>query len=604
MNDEYIEKLANDFAFFVKQLWLELGLQKHHPIGYVEEDICHWVQYGPDRQGVLANRSFGKTHLVTASVTLWDLFRNPESKILIVSKSGGSAKETLSLIRGWITQVSFLRHLRPSNHKRSRAEKAPRDGAWAFDVGPSQYSRTPSVSAVGIDGQLPSRRASRVIADDIETQQNTVTCEARDALNDIVREFSNICSYKPRKINYVGTYWHEESVYIKLNDRGYTFRTWPLLTPHTDDKIIGLAPVIQEKIDNGELNPASARGVFDGDIIAPYRFDEDWIINQKSEGRTNFAMQHMLISDLGNSLRYPLQLKDLIVLTPQNDKAPSSIAWGVKNGQGDSTAIQDIPSMGFGRDRLYSPIWFDPQWAPYSSVKMWVDPSGRGADKTAYAIVGECNGYLYALDMDGLEGGFAPSVLERLAQKAREYRVHEVHVEDFALQEAVGQLLEPVLKSYWIDDVDSNAEYAASNGAKIQPTTTPYWRCGVHMTRPSSIQKELRILGALEPVIQNHRLIVARHIAENSDFQKQLTRITRQRNALPHEDELEALALCVNLFDTALRIDPHQASERFKERQIDDALKNFRNKQRSIKPQGQQPRPTRQFNHNAKQWRY
>ena len=76
-----------------------------------------------------------------------------------------------------------------------------------------------------------------------------------------------------------------------------------------------------------------------------------------------------------------------------------------------------------------------------------------------------------------------------------------------------------------------------------------------------------------------HRLVVDTRVAENQDFQLQLTRITRQRGALKHEDELDALAGCVKEWQDAMNLDPEKNKLSLKERRlqqaIDDALRDF-----------------------------
>jgi hypothetical protein len=69
-----------------------------------------------------------------------------------------------------------------------------------------------------------------------------------------------------------------------------------------------------------------------------------------------------------------------------------------------------------------------------------------------------------------------------------------------------------------------------------------------------NIQKERRIIDTLEPVMNQHRLVVDKRLF-NMDFNSsdvpayqlfyQLTRITRDRGSLAHDDRLDALAIAV-----------------------------------------------------------
>lgn len=544
--DTFIDRLHDDFTFFMEAIWHDRNLAQYAPIGWVERDILDWIQNGPTRQGILAWRGFGKTHLVTAGVACWDLFRNPDSKILIVSKSEGEAKKTLRLIREWIDHVPFLKHLKP--------EGDLRDAATQFDVSGAQPSRDPSVAVKGIDGQITGTRASRVILDDVETKNNTKTAEAREDLNIKVRECSAIASYGDRRINYIGTYHHEESLYIKLSERGYAFRTWPILYPQTKDKILNLSPAIQKRINDGTNQP--------GDIVADYRISREQVIEQQAEGASFFAMQYMLICDLGESERYPLRLENLIVFPIQRDQAPISIAWGKSNGQGTSTRITEIQSLGLSGDALYGPIMFDPQWSKYAGTKMWIDPSGRGTDKTGYAIVGYAHGYLWVKAVGGLSGGYEPQVLSTLAQLARLHGATEIYIEDNFGQGMFEPLLRPVLQRHFLEP---GASQEHPDG----------WKADCQTIRVHG-QKELRIIENLEPVMAQHRLVVCPSVIENEDLQRQLTRITRQRESLAHEDELESLAMCISQWRSLLQNDPTKAADKEREDLINQQLQEMR----------------------------
>jgi len=61
-------------------------------------------------------------------------------------------------------------------------------------------------------------------------------------------------------------------------------------------------------------------------------------------------------------------------------------------------------------------------------------------------------------------------------------------------------------------------------------------------------QKELRIIDTLEPLLNQHRLVIDRQIIVNDSTEDlahslvyQLTRLTKDRNCLAHDDSLDAL---------------------------------------------------------------
>ena len=159
---------------------------------------------------------------------------------------------------------------------------------------------------------------------------------------------------------------------------------------------------------------------------------------------------------------------------------------------------------------------------------MAIDPSGRGKDETAYAIVKYLNGYLFLMEVGGYRDGYTDATLKALATKAKFYGVNEVVVEANFGDGMFVQLLKPVLNS-------------------IHP-------CSVEEIKNSK-QKELRIIDTLEPVMMRHKLIVNTSVLHEDYrvYEKeqaysliyQLTRISRDRGSLAHDDRLDAVTMAV-----------------------------------------------------------
>ena len=87
-----------------------------------------------------------------------------------------------------------------------------------------------------------------------------------------------------------------------------------------------------------------------------------------------------------------------------------------------------------------------------------------------------------------------------------------------------------------------------------------YPMCGLEEVRHNT-QKEKRIIDTLEPVMNQHRLVVNKSvIREDNDSIRiypaekqlqyslfyQMTRLTKDRNCLGHDDRLDCLAIAVN----------------------------------------------------------
>jgi hypothetical protein len=590
--EQYIGRLRDSFTFFVEELWKDRRLDKVAPLGEVELDVLAYASCGPfsgldpgtrpppseiiqeaatiqakheaiSRRGILAPRGLGKTHLVAVSYPLWLLFRDPNHKIIINSKSKDHARKTLKIIREWINNVWFLKHLTPKDEQR--------DSADMFDAGPSKSARDPSVTVYGIESQITGSRAHTVINDDVETPTNTKTVTARQQLDRQVREFANVGYLGGAfEIVYVGTYHHEESVYLKLDARGYRFRSWPLVLPEPDEKVLHLAPMLAAKLKDGTGRP--------GDITVPHRFDQESLAEKKAEGFTHWAMQYALVCDLAATNRYPLRLSDLIVYDGFDAaKAPVSITYGTSNNVG-STAIEGIECLGFMGDKLHAPVFIDQQHGPFQGTKAFIDPAGRGEDEIAIAVVSHLAGMLWCHAVIGLRGGTSPDTLSELARICRDYRATEIHIESNWGGGLWQQIFEPVLRAHF---VEPGKEDAIPLGWRA--SVQPYHGVG---------QKELRICKALEPVISTHRLVMHPRcvtptpgLDRKYELQYQLAAITKQTGSLAHDDRIDALAGCVAQWEHVLNLSPTVAADRARD-SLDKTMELFK---KYGKPVGKPP---------------
>ena len=299
-----------------------------------------------------------------------------------------------------------------------------------------------------------------------------------------------------------------------------------------------------------------------GDLCWPEKFNrEELAAREAAEGRSKYRMQYLLQWRIGDENRTPLRLADFIVFAMDRDKAPMTIAWGATNSAGQSTRIESIPSLGFGADGYQAPIMFDKDWAEYTGTRMWIDPSGKGEDETGYAIVSHMNGYLWVKDVGGLPGGYSPGTLEELVRLAKDHSVTDVYVEDNFGQGMMAQLIEPYLQRQFVEPGDD--------------ATMPHgWSCSVQTVRVSG-QKEVRIIDNLEPILNQHRLVIHPEVARDEVLQHQLTRITRLRGCLDHDDRVEALAMAVWCWRSDMAQDPSRAAERERKRMIDEALRQL-----------------------------
>lgn len=350
---ELEQKVKSDFRYFLYLIWRHLNLPDPTPLQY---DIANYLQIAPKRCVVEAFRGVGKSWITSAFV-VWQLYRDPQLKIMVVSASKDRADNFSIFTKRLISEVEFLQHLVP------RADQ--RNSMMSFDVAPATSDHSPSVKSVGITGQLTGSRADMIIADDIEVLNNSATQDARDKLSELVKEFDAILKPLPTsRIIYLGTPQTEMSLYNSLEDRGYEIRVWPARVP-SEEQIASY---------RGRLAPYILNlDVAVGHTTDPKRFsDTDLEERYLSYGKAGFALQFMLDTSLADADKYPLKLSDLIVTEVHPKEAPTEMAWSSKR----DLQHTDLPLHGLAGDRYYRPMWVGEGRQGYTGKVLAIDPSG------------------------------------------------------------------------------------------------------------------------------------------------------------------------------------------------------------------------------------
>ena len=536
---EMIVDELRDFRNFLFVVWTHLNLPEPTPVQY---DIAEYLQSDEKRIVIEAFRGAGKSY-ITSAFACHQLYINPEVKILVVSASKIRADDFSTFTMRLIQDMPLLQHLAPKDGQRQ--------SKISFDVGPASASHSPSVKSAGITGQLAGSRADIIIADDIEIPNNSLTQTMRDKISEAVKEFDAVLKPDGRVV-YLGTPQTEMSLYELLPERGYKVRIWPSRFPTGTIKYGGkLAPFISDKINkDSELM---------GQPTDPKRFsDSDLLERELSYGRSGFNLQFMLDTSLSDANRYPLKLEDLCIMDVDNDKAPEKIVWGR-----DKDKIIDIPNVGLPGDFYYKPLDTVGDYVDYTGSVMAIDPSGRGKDETAYAVVKMLNGVLHLIDFGGIEGGYDENVLKTISVLAQKYKVNYIIVESNFGDGMFTELLKPVL-------------------TKVYPVTIEEVR--------HNIQKEKRIIDVLEPVMNQHRLVIDRKALERdySSVQHyppekqakymlayQMTRITKERGALVHDDRIDVLSMAVAYWVEQMAADVDKEIKVRKDKLLDEELERF-----------------------------
>ena len=522
-----LDLLRSDFKLFLQALWSQLDLPSPTRAQYA---IADYLQHGPKRLQIQAFRGVGKSW-ITGAFVLWTLFKDSEKKIMIISASKERADNMSIFLQKLIIETPWLSHLRPKSDE-------ARWSRISFDVNCSPH-QAPSVKSVGITGQLTGSRADLMILDDIEVPGNSLTELMREKLLQLCTEAESILTpKKDSRIMYLGTPQTTFTVYRKLAERNYRPFVWPSRYPRKD-KLSQyealLAPQIFEDIENG---------VEEWSVTDPDRFSNDDLLEREAAmGRSNFMLQFQLDTSLSDAEKFPLKMADLVVTSVNPTSAPDAVVWC----SDPRNVIKDLPTVGLPGDYFYSPMQLQGEWAPYTETICSVDPSGRGTDETAAAFLSQRNGFLYLHQVRAYRDGYSDTTLLDILRGCKQFNVTKLVIEtnfgDGMVAELFKKHLQQTKQAIDVEEVRAN------------------------------VRKEDRIIDALEPVLNQHKLIVDRSVIEwdfnsNKDAPPeerllymlfyQMSRMCREKGAVKHDDRLDCLAQGVKYFTEAMSISAYE----------------------------------------------
>lgn len=529
------DPLNRSFMNFQYKLWKTIFGVKPSRILY---DFGEYLEEGPDKSVNMGFRGMAKSYNLVA-YGLQNLRKDRKKLVLSVSGEGRQAKGNADLAWQWLNGIDFLQAMLPTGHLRQSSQ--------AFDVAGGGGAKSENFAAYTLFGSITGRRAHLIFPDDIETPNTAQTESARSDLRERYKELGGAILIDtpehPGQIKVLGTPQTEDTIYTELAlQRGYGMRIWPVLYPSEEEMIHygpWLAPLIKDAVKE---NPA-----LKGTSTEPSRFSEESLFKPGGRldeyGLLGFRRQFLLWTDVGSSDEKPLKLRDCPVVdipapsVGQPLKVPSSIQW---NTIPDNRAKVEVDALN-GDSEVFYPLSTDDYrnlWIPPERTVMSVDPSGGGKDETAWAIGAELYGRVFALWWDARLEGFSSKTMMAIAQDAKRWNVGLIRLERNFGGGMFAELLRPFLMR-------------VNHPCMIEEEF-------------ATGQKEPRIIDSLEGLITEHRLIL-NVLALRRDYEVryaqiedakrrnyrltyQLTRITREKGCLAHDDRIDSLATLASMF--------------------------------------------------------
>ena len=274
--------------------------------------------------------------------------------------------------------------------------------------------------------------------------------------------------------------------------------------------------------------------------------------------RSNFMLQFMLDTSLSDALKFPLKLADLMAMPLDMKMGPSSIVW-----RADKTTVLDLPAVALPGDRWHAPAETGPSQA-WGDTIVAVDPSGRGKDETVAMVVSQINGNLFLRDIFASQDGYSDATLREILRRAKKFGATMCLIES---NFGDGLVMEVMKKHAQEMGVGMNFE-------EVRSTT----------------RKEDRIIDTLEPVLNQHRLVIDSRLVE-WDYQSnhqmapeerlprmlmyQLTRMCREKGAVKHDDRLDCLALAVKHYLDVMAVSQHEQIKMERQQQWSLMLQTF-----------------------------
>ena len=253
-------------------------------------------------------------------------------------------------------------------------------------------------------------------------------------------------------------------------------------------------------------------------------------------------------------------MADLLITSVNPTDAPDNVVWC----SDPANVIKDAPTVGLPGDYFYSPMQLAGEWTPYTETICSVDPSGRGTDETAAAFISQKNGFLYLHEMRAYRDGYSDTTLLDILRGCRRYGVTKLVIETNFGDGIVGELfkkhLQQTNQAIDIEEIRAN------------------------------VRKEDRIIDSLEPVLNQHRLVVDRKVIDwdyhsNKDAAPeqrllymlfyQMSRMCREKGAVKHDDRLDCLAQGVKYYTDAMSISANEAVKLRKREEWNSMLEDF-----------------------------
>jgi hypothetical protein len=228
---QYNQDLYRDFSHFVEDICA--FPERNQPF---HNDLDNIISNPAYKKIVMAApRGTGKSQHVSFAYPLWEIARNHNLRILVVSNSAtassGFVSQMLDNLERNDKYKAFAKAIDPTGvgvvpKVREIARREEKWNSSAFTIARSDMNiKEPTILSVGLFGSILSKRADIILFDDIVDQQNSETEEQRRKVKDWFYTTILPCLIPGGRVIYVGNTWHmDDLVSNLLKDPQFDYR--------------------------------------------------------------------------------------------------------------------------------------------------------------------------------------------------------------------------------------------------------------------------------------------------------------------------------------------------------------------------------------------
>lgn len=182
----------------------------------------HDILTNHDRVVLWSATELGKSFELSVGRVLWEIGRNPNVRILVLSSAAGPARKIIRALKNYIERSVEYHQVFPN----VVPDKAETTGLWtneAFIVKRTSMSRDPTVQASGFGGNILGSRFDLIIVDDYLTAENTYSDHLRDKFYSWLKSTVEGRRTARGRIWFVGNAWHLDDAMHRYAGEPRTF---------------------------------------------------------------------------------------------------------------------------------------------------------------------------------------------------------------------------------------------------------------------------------------------------------------------------------------------------------------------------------------------